>query len=89
MNFDTSSDNLARMAAQGLRLDPAPTEAEIDDILARLAVAFGAKQDEVLEARKLLHARFSIRMEMGQTIRVEHVPWVDGRRADIEPFYWN
>ncbi len=89
MNLDTSSDNLARMAAQGLRLDPAPTEAEIDDILARLAVAFGAKQDEVLEARKLLHARFSIRMEMGQTIRVEHVPWVDGRRADIEPFYWN
>ena len=89
MNFDASSENIARMAAQGLRLEPPPTEAEIDDILARLAGAFGAKPDQVREARKLLHARFSIRMEMGQTIKVEHVPWVDARRADIEPFYWN
>jgi len=89
MSFDTSSESLARMAAQGLRLDPPPTESEIDDILARLATAFGAKPDEVAEARKLLHARFEIRMEMGQTIKDEHVPWLDSRRAGIEPFYWN
>lgn len=90
MNFDASSENIARMAAQGLRLDPPPTETEIDEILARLAGAFGAKPDQVLEARRLLHARFSIRMEMGQTIKVdEHAPWVDARRASIEPFYWN
>jgi hypothetical protein len=90
MNFDASSENIARMAAQGLRLDPPPTEAEIDEVLARLAGAFGAKPDQVLEARRLLHARFSIRMEMGQTIKVdEHAPWVNARRATIEPFYWN
>jgi hypothetical protein len=90
MNFDASSENLARMAAQGLRLDPPPTETEIDEILGRLAGAFGAKPDQVLEARRVLHARFSIRMEMGQTIKVdEHAPWIDARRATIEPFYWN
>jgi hypothetical protein len=89
MSFDTSADNLARMAAQGLRLDPPPTEAEIDDVLARLAGAFGANPAEVLETRRLLHARFSIRMEMGQTIKVEHEPWLDARRAKIDPFYWN
>lgn len=89
MSFDASSENMARMAAQGLRLDPPPTETEIDEILARLAGAFGAKPDQVLEARRLLHARFSIRMEMGQTIKVEHVPWIDSRRASIDPFYWN
>jgi hypothetical protein len=89
MNFDASSENLARMAAQGLRLDPPPTETEIDEVLARLADAFSAKPDQVLEARRLLHARFSIRMEMGQTIKVEHVPWVASRRASIDPFYWN
>ncbi|MGI8527248.1 MAG: Z1 domain-containing protein [Pseudolabrys sp.] len=89
MNFDASAENMARMAAQGLRLDPPPTEMEIDEILARLAGAFGAKPDQVLEARRLLHARFSIRMEMGQTIKVEHVPWVGSRRASIDPFYWN
>jgi hypothetical protein len=89
MTFESSPENLARMAAQGLRLEPPPTEAEIDDILARLAVAFGAKADVVAEARKMLHARFSIRMEMGQTIKDEHVPWLDARRAGIEPFYWD
>lgn len=88
--FDATPENIARMAAQGLRLEPPPTEAEIEDILARLAGAFGAKPDQVLEARRLLHARFSIRMEMGQTIKVdEHAPWLDARRASIDPFYWN
>lgn len=90
MNFDASPENIARMAAQGLRLDPPPTEAEIDEILARLSVAFSAKPEHIDEARKLLHARFSIRMEMGQTIKVdEHAPWVDTRRSSIDPFYWN
>ncbi len=35
---------------------------------------------------KLLHARFSIQMEMGQTIKSEHVPWLAARRMEIEPF---
>src|SRR5262249_18728894 len=86
MNFDTSPDNIARMAARWLRLEPPPTEAEIEDVLARLAGAFGPKPDQVLEARRLLHARFSIRMEMGQTIKVdEHAPWLAARRASIDP----
>jgi Z1 domain len=89
MNLQTSPESIALMAAQGLRLDPPPTETEIDDILARLAGAFSAAPDQVADARKLLHARFSIRMEMGQTIKVDHVPWVDSRRASIDPFYWN
>jgi hypothetical protein len=88
--FDASPENIARMAAQGLRLDPPPTEAEIEDVLARLSGAFGAEPDQVSEARRLLHARFSIRMEMGQTIKVdEHAPWLDARRASIDPFYWS
>jgi hypothetical protein len=89
MNMDTSPEAIARMAAQGLRLDPPPTELEIDDILSRLAMAFGAAPDQVGAARKLLHSRFSIRMEMGQTIKVDHVPWLDSKRANIDPFYWN
>jgi hypothetical protein len=89
MNFDNSPESIARMAAQGLRLDPPPTEAEIDNILGRLAGAFGAAPEQVLEARRLLHARFSIRMEMGQTIKIDHAPWLDTRRAGIDPYYWN
>jgi hypothetical protein len=88
MSFDSSPENLARMAAQGLRLDPPPTEAEIDHVLERLTAAFGTQANEVTEARKLLHARFSIRMEMGQTIQEDHAPWLDARRAEIDPFFW-
>ncbi len=89
MNIDTTPDALARMAAQGLRLDPPPTEDEIDRILKRLASAFEFGPDDVARALKLLHARFSIRMELGQTIKDEHVPWLSNRRAEIDPFYWN
>lgn len=89
MNIDTTPDWLATMATQALRLDPPPTEDEINQVLARLADAFGIDQTTVADALKLLHARFSIRMEMGQTIQDEHVPWLGTRRATIDPFYWN
>lgn len=89
MNTDTTPDALARMAAQGLRLDPPPSEEEIDRIVRRLAAAFEFEPDDVAQALKLLHARFSIRMELGQTIKDEHIPWLSNRRAAIDPFYWN
>jgi hypothetical protein len=89
MNIDTTPDALARMAAQGLRLDPPPTEDEIDRILQRLATAFDCQPEDIAQALKLLHARFSIRMELGQTIKDEHIPWLSSRRAEIDPFYWN
>lgn len=89
MNIDTTPDWLATMATQALRLDPPPTEDEINQVLARLAGAFNIEQPTVGEALRMLHARFSIRMEMGQTIQDEHVPWLDARRSKIGPFYWN
>lgn len=89
MTSQVLAENIARMAAQGLRLDPPPTEAEIDQILERLGKAFEATPDQVVAARRLLHARFAIRMEMGQTIKVDHVPWLHTRRGTIDPFYWS
>lgn len=72
MNINTTPDALARMAVQGLRLDPPPTEDEIDEILMRLAAAFECGHDDVAKAHQLLHARFSNRMELRQTIKDEH-----------------
>ena len=89
MNIDDSSDALARMAAQGIRLDPPPTEEAIEEVVRRLALVFEFGPEDITKALKLLHARFSIRMEMGQTIKDEHVPWLSNRLASIEPFYWN
>ena len=89
MNIDTTPDWLATMATQALRLDPPPTEDEINQVLGRLASAFSIDPATLAEALRMLHARFSIRMEMGQTIQDEHVPWLDARRSKIDPFYWN
>src|SRR5262245_37790246 len=89
MSF-TTPDGLAAASAQLLRLDPPPTESEIDEVLDRMSSAFSAPSEVVVEARKLLHARFAIRMDMGQTIvsAEEHAPWLDARRAEIDPYYW-
>ena len=87
----TTPEALAAASAQLLRLDPPPTEAEIDEVLDRMSSAFGAVADTVATARKLLRSRFAIRMDMGQTLISEdgQVPWLDARRGSIEPFYLN
>src|SRR5688572_12795581 len=78
------------MATNGLTLEPPPTEAEIDSILTRLGVAFGIESSVAEEARRLLHARLRIRMDLGQTLKSEdgHQPWLSAARGSITPFYW-
>jgi hypothetical protein len=82
-------DQIAAMAGNRFPADP-PTEAQIDDFLARLKDAFLLPEQVVEDARKTIHARFAIRMEMGDTLRdsAEHAAWLNARRASIDPFYW-
>ena len=88
--MQATPDGLAAATVNLLRLDPPPSEAEIDDVLARMAQAFGATPEVSEEARRLLHSRFEIRMDLGQTLTSEdeHEPWLNARRASIDPFYW-
>jgi len=88
--IDASADGIAAATVNMLRLDPPPTEAEIDNILARMSSAFAASADTTLEARRLLHARFAIRMDLGKTLTGidDHLPWLDTNRGSINPFYW-
>ena len=88
--INTTPDGLAAMAANALPTEPPPTEAQIDDFLSRMAVAFQVSTDIITQARKLIHARFAIRMEMGETLTSDsdHIPWLDARRVKIDPFYW-
>lgn len=88
--IDATPESLAAMAARALPKEPPPTEAEIDDFLARMAVAFQLRAGLIAEARKLIHARFAIRMDKGETLTSEddHALWLDTRRASIDPFYW-
>ena len=59
-------------------------------MLGRLTTAFGATDVLASETRRLLHARFEIRMDMGQTLKSEedHEQWLAARRGTIDPFYW-
>ena len=88
--IDAAPESLAAMAANALSAEPPPTEAQIDDFLSRIAVAFQVSTGTIAEARKLIHARFAIRMELGETLTSvdEHAPWLDACRAAIDPFYW-
>lgn len=83
-------EQLAAMATNGLTLDPPPSEADIDNVLSRLGAAFGVDEPLKEVARRLLHARFAIRMDMGQTLKSEdvHEPWLSAARGAIVPFYW-
>lgn len=83
-------DALAAMASSAFPADATPTEADIDKFLAGAAAGFGLPAEMVQEARRLIHARLRIRMELGETLvsAVEHAPWLDARRASIDPFYW-
>lgn len=85
-----NAEQLANATVMVLSLDPPPAEAEIDAVLERMAAAFAASGDVKEEARRILHARFAIRMDLGQTLVADddHVPWLDARRASIDPFYW-
>lgn len=87
---EATPESLAAMAANMLPTEPPPTEAQIDDFLRRMAVAFQVPESVIAEARKLIHARFAIRMDKGETLTSEdgHTPWLDARRAAIDPFYW-
>lgn len=90
MNIE-SPEALASSVANLIPLDPPPTEEQIDKVLAGMAVGFGLSDTFISETRKLLHARYSIRMEMGKTLtsKEEHDRWLSGRKAEIDPFYWN
>lgn len=89
--MDFTVEQVVSMAQSGLRLDPPPTETEIDDFLLRVQGGFNVSDELVAEARKELHAKFELRMDLGQTItgEDEHEPWLSARMAEIDPFYWS
>lgn len=90
MNIE-SPEALAASVANLIPLEPPPTDSQIDKVLAGMAAGFGLSDAFVNETRKLLHAKYSISVEMGKalTSEEEHDPWLAVRRAKIDPFYWN
>lgn len=89
--IDVTVESLADAVVTMLRLTPPPAEAEIDAVLDRMSSAFAADEATAANARKLLHAKFEIRMDLGSTLTSHdgHLPWLADRRGEIDPFYWS
>ncbi len=88
--MSTTSDMLINMTVAALDLSSLPTEAEIDAVLDRLTGAFPVDAETKEHARRTLHSRFDIRMDLGSTLLSHdgHTPWLAGRRSSIPWFYW-
>lgn len=83
-------DMLVNMTVAALKLDPPPAEEEIDAVLDRITMVFPAPPELRDHARRTLHSRFDIRMNLGSTLvsHDTHTPWLASRRGGIDPFYW-
>ena len=80
-------ESIVRMALVALSPDRVPTEDEIRDTVSRLALAWSLDEATQVEAIKRIQARSLVKMDTGFALVDEHVPWVDRRRPDIDPFY--
>lgn len=79
------------MAEVGLPGDRVPTEAEVRELVARLAGAMGLDPAATEEVVQTIMARRLVRMDTGSAL-VEpetHRPWLEARRAGIDPHYWS
>lgn len=79
---------LERTIIGALPSDRPPTEQEIADLAARLRTVFLVTDDEFGELLKRLHARMAIQMDTGVYLVAEHRPWLNARKPEIDPFYW-
>lgn len=85
----TDYATIVSMALVALPKNEVPTEDQIREIVERLTVAFlvdPAGKEAIL--RQVL-ARCLVRIDTGYAVADNHVPWVNARRPEIDPFYWS
>jgi len=81
------TESIVRMALVALSPERVPTEEEIRDTVGRLAAAWNLDEATQADAIKRIQARSLVKMDIGFALVDKHVPWVDRRRPDIDPFY--
>ncbi|WP_151445808.1 Z1 domain-containing protein [Lacisediminimonas profundi] len=87
------SDNARRLELSvitALTVDGTPSE---DDILAlagqlRKIPLYSVSEGEFIEVIRRLHEALTIEMGLGSCVVDNHAPWLQARKAEIEPFYW-
>lgn len=71
--------------------DAVADEETIKSLATRLRAVFPVEDGEFDALIRHLHAKLAITMDVGVALlgEEEHLPWLNARRASIDPFYWN
>ena len=68
-----------------------PSEQEINVTVEHYRKLLGFANDDAIKAISILQSRLTVSMDTGEVIRQAstYKPWLSGRKADIDFFYWN
>ncbi len=80
---------LEKTLIAGLPPERRPTEAEVMQLASTLRQAFPVADDEFSALIRQVHSKLAIKMDLGTFLsESSYAPWLAGRKADIDPFYW-
>lgn len=83
-------DQLVQTVLGSIPLGQTATEQLIQERVSALGTALGHNQQIQSEAIKRLHSQLAIKMDTGVALTTaDHRPWLDSRKADIDPYFWN
>ncbi len=87
------SDNARRLelgVITALTVDGIPTEEEILALAGQLRKIplYAVSDTEFMDVIRRLHEALTIEMGIGSCVIDNHAPWLQARKADIDPFYW-
>ena len=94
MKLSRNAQVLADYVVRSFQDDVVPTEPQLRERMAQLApflqtIGQGATVGEQDDVLKELLARLRVSMDVGAGLKAEDLkPWLDSRRATIDPFYW-
>ena len=70
--------------------DRASEEAEVAALVEKFRLIFPISDEERDALLRRLHARLAIRMDTGTALVAgDHLPWLNARKPEIDPFYWD
>lgn len=87
------SDNARRLELSvitALTVDGVPSEADILSLAGHLRMIplYSVSDEEFSDVIRRLHEALTIDMGIGTCVFDTHEPWLQARKADIDPFYW-
>lgn len=93
-NSQNLSDNARRLELSvitSLTVVGIPSESEISELASQLRKIpiYAVTDEEFAEVIRRLHEALTIEMGIGACVDNGHMPWLQAKKAEIQPFYWS